>query len=268
MIWNVSTPTPRDRPFLAKVQGMKEPIVLFWHVEDPESMIRHLFTRCPGGMMKRIRNAVILEWTEATYADCAPHLPVAGETQERRLIVAKLPLTALRAKLTDLICETAMAKPGSKRQQKLLQRQSETRAAILEQEKLESPQIVAYRSGEYDTAEGLLKDYSAHFEEVDENTALTGAFASDPSDEEREMLELMIGECSEIIQEASKVMRYGWNSHHPAEPHVSNKDRLNREVLDLRAVLWAMNRDGHIDSEDEREVIRRWRRKLPWCRHQ
>ena len=181
--------------------------------------------------------------------------------------MAKPTLTALRAKLTYLICETAMAKPGSKRQQKLLKRQSETRAAILEQEKLESPQIVAYRSGEYDTAEGLLKDYSAHFEEI-EGSALTGAFASDPSDEEREMLELLIGECSEIIQEASKVMRYGWDSHHPAEPMVSNKDRLNREVLDLRAVLWAMNRDGLIDSEDEREVIRRWRRKLPWCRHQ
>jgi NTP pyrophosphatase (non-canonical NTP hydrolase) len=58
----------------------------------------------------------------------------------------------------------------------------------------------------------------------------------EPGDAERERLYLLIEEASEVIQIASKVLRFGYNQTRPDED-LSNRGRLAIEVGDLLFVI-------------------------------
>ena len=51
-----------------------------------------------------------------------------------------------------------------------------------------------------------------------------------------ERLTFLIEECSEVIKEATKIMRFGFDSFHPDDPQrETNRHRLMREMADLEA---------------------------------
>ena len=51
-----------------------------------------------------------------------------------------------------------------------------------------------------------------------------------------ERLTFLIEECSEVIKEATKIMRFGFDSYHPDDPQrETNRHRLMREMADLEA---------------------------------
>ena len=52
-----------------------------------------------------------------------------------------------------------------------------------------------------------------------------------------ERLVLVIEECSEIQHIASKILRHGWESYHPNDVTVSNRQLLEKELGDLAFVI-------------------------------
>ena len=86
---------------------------------------------------------------------------------------------------------------------------------------------------------------------------------------ERERLAMLAEECAEVIQMVGKILRHGYDSYHPNDPHETNRFRLQEELLDISAVLGKMNDRGDITFQaTEKEVNERWKRKLRWTHHQ
>lgn len=55
---------------------------------------------------------------------------------------------------------------------------------------------------------------------------------------ESERLALLIEECGEVIQAATKVLRHGWNGRYDNDE--TNQEALEREIGDVQAVLHVM----------------------------
>lgn len=49
-----------------------------------------------------------------------------------------------------------------------------------------------------------------------------------------ERLVVLMEECGEVIQAASKVLRHGYENHHPDFLHSTNKKELAKEINDVR----------------------------------
>jgi NTP pyrophosphatase (non-canonical NTP hydrolase) len=58
------------------------------------------------------------------------------------------------------------------------------------------------------------------------------------SDAESERLALLIEECGEVIQAATKVLRHGWASRY--DNGEANREALEREIGDVQAILFLM----------------------------
>ena len=95
-----------------------------------------------------------------------------------------------------------------------------------------------------------------------------------PSEAEAERLEMLIEECSEVIKAATKILRHGFGSYNPTLPEerqTLNRDDLERELLDLKSVVWAMAEAEDIDHDPvcpEYELRAVWAKKLRYTHHQ
>lgn len=82
-----------------------------------------------------------------------------------------------------------------------------------------------------------------------------------------ERLAMLAEECGEVIQIVGKILRHGYDSHHPASPHVTNRELLGDELTDLMAVSASLSRDkvpeGSLWDQD-----RAWEKKLRYAHHQ
>lgn len=87
---------------------------------------------------------------------------------------------------------------------------------------------------------------------------------------ERERLEMLIEEAGEIITIATKVLRHGYDNHHPDDAAtITNRVQLEREVLDLQTVYTRMMGEGDVSSDNLLvDLNAEWKRKLFWTRHQ
>lgn len=65
---------------------------------------------------------------------------------------------------------------------------------------------------------------------------------------EVERLALIAEECAEVIHVVAKVLRHGYESHHPRGT-LSNRQLLEREIGDVRFAEMLMARCGDVDSE-------------------
>lgn len=85
-------------------------------------------------------------------------------------------------------------------------------------------------------------------------------------DAQRERLTMLIEECGEVIQAATKALRHGYESRHP-DGGETNGEYLERELSDAIAVQWAMieARDIRFVEFSPRDV---WERKLRYTHHQ
>lgn len=82
-----------------------------------------------------------------------------------------------------------------------------------------------------------------------------------------ERLAMLAEECGEVIQIVGKILRHGYDSYHPVNPRVSNRDLLAKELRDVNAVLMAMGRD-ELHGYSVQDVIGVWERKLQYTHHQ
>ena len=84
-----------------------------------------------------------------------------------------------------------------------------------------------------------------------------------------ERLAFLIEECGEVIQEATKIMRFGFDSYHPADPTQETKrDRLFREMTDVMASYDILVRAGDIHSDHVPNITAARERKLSRARFQ
>ncbi|HRO59859.1 MAG TPA: hypothetical protein PKZ27_02905 [Rhodocyclaceae bacterium] len=65
---------------------------------------------------------------------------------------------------------------------------------------------------------------------------------------EAERLAMLAEECGEVVQIVGKILRHGYGSCHPDNPHLPNRRMLEKEAGDLYAVLELMLSEGDIHS--------------------
>lgn len=83
---------------------------------------------------------------------------------------------------------------------------------------------------------------------------------------EAERLAMLIEECGEVIQAATKVLRHGYENYHPADPSTSNRDLLTGEMADLFAVCEMMDADfARVDATAHDKAFAR---KMRYSHHQ
>lgn len=85
---------------------------------------------------------------------------------------------------------------------------------------------------------------------------------------QRERLEMIAEEASEITQIAMKILRHGVHSYHPSDPTTSNKRLLVNELTDLWAIYERMVLCGDLPRIDFFNSAEVWKRKLKWTHHQ
>ncbi|MEM9426637.1 MAG: hypothetical protein AAGA06_08030 [Pseudomonadota bacterium] len=93
---------------------------------------------------------------------------------------------------------------------------------------------------------------------------------------EAERLAMLAEECGEVIQAVTKILRHGYESFHPNDlfkghpkPGAkSNRERLEDELDDLRAVLALCEEEADIDLSLDCEILAAIDRKLTYAHHQ
>ena len=86
--------------------------------------------------------------------------------------------------------------------------------------------------------------------------------------EEAERLAMLAEECGEVIQVIGKILRHGYESHHPDTPNVSNRQLLNNELRDIATIQRVMERRGDIKDFSVNDLVDNWDRKLRFTHHQ
>lgn len=85
---------------------------------------------------------------------------------------------------------------------------------------------------------------------------------------ETERLAMLAEECAEVIQIVGKILRHGYNSWHPDNPAHNNRWLLRKEIVDVIAVLSAMDNSEDINLPAKVESEQAWNRKLRYCHYQ
>lgn len=85
---------------------------------------------------------------------------------------------------------------------------------------------------------------------------------------EVERLAMLIEECGEVIQIASKVLRHGYDSYHPNDPSTDNRELLSRELTDLISIHVLMMSRGDLREVPMADVQPTIDRKMTFTHHQ
>lgn len=85
-----------------------------------------------------------------------------------------------------------------------------------------------------------------------------------------ERLAIVAEECGEVVQAISKILRHGYGSVHPNEVDgPNNRERLERELGDLRAVVQMMIDAGDVEAlAVQQYAIGKSSRIRPYLHHQ
>lgn len=66
---------------------------------------------------------------------------------------------------------------------------------------------------------------------------------------QEELLAKLTEECGEVSQMVGKTLVHGWDNFHPRMPEEgTNRERLEKELGGLIAVMWIMADAGHLDE--------------------
>jgi NTP pyrophosphatase (non-canonical NTP hydrolase) len=84
---------------------------------------------------------------------------------------------------------------------------------------------------------------------------------------EAERLAMLIEECGEVIQAASKVLRHGYDNHHP-DRKKTNRTDLSNEMIDVIAVHEAMYEASDLPNYGHAQTQKAWQKKLTYAHHQ
>lgn len=83
---------------------------------------------------------------------------------------------------------------------------------------------------------------------------------------EAERLAMLAEECAEVIQVVGKILRHGYERHHPNDPTTTNRDLLTDELSDLWAVIEMMDGDFSLTNADAQEAA--FQKKMRFTHHQ
>tara|TARA_R110002074_G_scaffold276044_2_gene447466 strand:+ start:177 stop:476 length:300 start_codon:yes stop_codon:yes gene_type:complete len=84
---------------------------------------------------------------------------------------------------------------------------------------------------------------------------------------ESERLSMLAEEAAEIVQSVTKILRHGYESHHPETPTRSNRNDLENEVCDFLAVL-EMFHDAEDLQIDGVQIAQSIKAKRRYTHHQ
>jgi NTP pyrophosphatase (non-canonical NTP hydrolase) len=91
--------------------------------------------------------------------------------------------------------------------------------------------------------------------------------------EQREILTLLVEECAEVIQAATKILRHGYDSYHPSGRY-DNRTTLEQELGDLTGVqsLLARSKEFNIENvgvfaRDKLQRLRQWSHHIDWSKY-
>lgn len=82
-----------------------------------------------------------------------------------------------------------------------------------------------------------------------------------PTPYEAELLTILIEECAEVQQRATKLLRFGRDEVQPGQP-LSNAQRLSQELGDLEAVILLCQNERLISKDDVAKAVIPKLRKL------
>lgn len=86
---------------------------------------------------------------------------------------------------------------------------------------------------------------------------------------QRERLEMLVEECSEVVHAATKILRHGYDSYHPEKPEtLVNRKDLQYELLDLWTICERMIDYGDIGLVKFNTSHLVWKKKLRYTHHQ
>lgn len=86
---------------------------------------------------------------------------------------------------------------------------------------------------------------------------------------EAERLAMLIEECGEVIQAATKILRHGYESYNPDLAFSpTNRQHLIKEICDLRAIECLMIAGGEIQQSTPEAIANASIRKLKYSHHQ
>ncbi len=78
------------------------------------------------------------------------------------------------------------------------------------------------------------------------------------TDAEEERLAHLVEECGEVVKAGMKIMRHGYNSYDPTDTSLnpkSNRDDLQREIIDVKLAISKMENFGEIDTSISQAMI-------------
>jgi hypothetical protein len=85
---------------------------------------------------------------------------------------------------------------------------------------------------------------------------------------EAERLAMLAEECAEVIQVIGKILRHGYDSYHPDNSTVSNRDLLAKEATQVVAILTEMKLFELIDYNVTNPSPHIWEKKLRYTHYQ
>lgn len=88
---------------------------------------------------------------------------------------------------------------------------------------------------------------------------------------EEEMFTILMEECGEIVQAASKIKRHGLTSRHPRLPEINNMEHLQKECGDFMCMMDMLERQypgfkALVQLEKDAKIDK-MRRQTPSCLH-
>lgn len=85
---------------------------------------------------------------------------------------------------------------------------------------------------------------------------------------ERERLEMLAEEASEVVKAVTKILRHGYESYNPHKPHDgSNRLQLENELNDMATIVNRMEAMNDIELGAP-DLNAAWKRKLTFTHHQ
>lgn len=84
---------------------------------------------------------------------------------------------------------------------------------------------------------------------------------------EAERLAMLAEECGEVVQIVGKILRHGYESHHPNNAR-TNRELLRDELDDIQGVQSLMVIAGDINQQYVESVRQKVERKMAYSHHQ
>lgn len=85
---------------------------------------------------------------------------------------------------------------------------------------------------------------------------------------EAERLAMLAEECGEVIQVIGKILRHGYDSYHPANSTVTNRQLLGKEICDMFTTASAVIGRDNVPDHSLHDRDFAWSKKLRYAHHQ